>query len=79
MTAHLARAAVLVEQQRYEQAIGELQLHLGQQSEDATAHALMSQCFLNLERYDEAQAEAQQAIHLAPDEPLGFRMLSSTL
>jgi tetratricopeptide (TPR) repeat protein len=76
MTAHLSRAVVLVQQQRYEQAIGELQLHLGQQSEDATAHALMSQCFLELERYDEAQTEAQQAIHLAPDESLGYRMLA---
>ncbi len=76
MTPQFSRAIVLIEQRRYEQAIGELQLHLGQQAEDAYAHALLAQCHLQLEHYDEAQRHAEQAIHLAPDAALGYRMLA---
>ncbi|QDU25922.1 Tetratricopeptide repeat protein [Anatilimnocola aggregata] len=79
MTPHLSRALVLIEQNRYAQALGELQLHLGQNADDAVAHALMSQCHLNLEHYDEAQQQAAHAIHLAPDESIGYRMLAAVL
>ncbi|WP_425617824.1 tetratricopeptide repeat protein [Anatilimnocola sp. NA78] len=77
MTPHLSRALVLIEQNRYAQALGELQLHLGQHAEDAFAHALMSQCHLRLNNYDEAEQEAEQAVSLAPDQSIGYRMLAS--
>lgn len=79
MTAHLSRAIVLVDQFRYEQAIGELMLHLGQNSEDAHAHALLSRCHLALDHYDEAQRHAQEAIGLAPDSSLGYETLAAVL
>jgi tetratricopeptide (TPR) repeat protein len=79
MTPQLARAHVLIDQNRYEQALGELQLHLGQHAEDYEALALQALCLLRLERYDEAQQQAQAAIHLAPDQPIGYRMLAGVL
>ncbi len=79
MTPQFARALVLIQQDRYEQALGELQLHLGQHPEDGDAHAQMAHCLLQLERYDEAQQQAQQAIHLAPDESIGYGVLAEVL
>jgi Flp pilus assembly protein TadD len=76
MTPQLSRAIVLVQQHRYEQAIGELTLHLGQQTQDAHAHALLAQCHLALDHYDEAQQHAQEAIALAPDSSVGYEMLA---
>ncbi len=79
MTPQLARAIVLIEQNRYEQAIGELQLHLAEHAEDAQALAWQAYCLSRLERYDEAQQQAQHAIHLAPDESFGYRVLAEIL
>jgi Flp pilus assembly protein TadD len=77
MSPQLSRAILLAQQHRYEQAIGELMMHLGQNTQDAHAHALLAQCHLALDHYDEAQRHAQEAIALAPDNALGYEMLAS--
>lgn len=79
MTQYLTRGIVLVQQHRYEQAIGELTLHLGQKSDDPQAHALLARCHLELDHYDEAQRHAGEAIHLAPDRSLGYETLAGVL
>ncbi len=79
MTQHLSRALVLIDQHRHEQAIGELTLHLAQNSDDALAHALLARCHLALDHYDEAQRHAEEAIGLAPDQSTGYQMLAAVL
>ena len=76
MSQHFQRGQLLFEQGRYEQAIGELQLHLGQQAEDPQTHALMAMSFLRLDKLREATEHAQRAIHLSPDVSIGYYALS---
>ena len=73
---HFQRGQLLYEQGRYEQAIGEFQLHLGQQAEDPLTHALMAMCFTRLEKFREATEHAQRAIHLSPDVSIGYYALA---
>jgi Tfp pilus assembly protein PilF len=76
MSQHFQRGQLLFEQGRYEQAIGELQLHLGQQAEDPLTHALMAMCFTRLDKLREATEHAQRAIHLSPDVSIGYHALA---
>jgi tetratricopeptide (TPR) repeat protein len=76
MAQHFQRGQLLYEQGRYEQAIGEFQLHLGQHAEDPLTHALMAMCFTRLEKLREATEHAQRAIHLSPDVSVGYWALS---
>lgn len=63
----LARARVLHSQSRYQQAIGELSLHLTEMPDDVEAHCLKALCLGELEQYEEATEHAQQAVAAAPD------------
>ena len=76
MSQHFQRGQLLFEQGRYEQAVGEFQLHLGQQAEDPLTHALMAMCFTRLEKLREATEHAQRAIHLSPDVSIGYHALA---
>jgi tetratricopeptide (TPR) repeat protein len=76
MSQHFQRGQLLYEQGRYEQAIGEFQLHLGQQAEDSLTHALMAMCFTRLDKLREATEHAQRAIHLSPDVSIGYYALA---
>ncbi|REK12230.1 MAG: tetratricopeptide repeat protein [Planctomycetota bacterium] len=66
------RALVLIEQERYQQAEGELRQALVADPNDAEAHAALAICLAGLEKYAEATEAAGMAIGLAPDEPFGF-------
>jgi Flp pilus assembly protein TadD len=79
MFPHFHRASVLYQQGRYDQAIGELHLHLGQTADDPVAHALLALCFAHKEQYAEATGSAQRAVHLAPDQPLGHYALAQIM
>ena len=72
----LERAKLLYHQDRPDQALMELRLHLLEDPEDFDAHALMGLCLVTGEKYDEAQQHAQQAIHLAPEESFGYYALA---
>jgi tetratricopeptide (TPR) repeat protein len=69
MNDHLDRARLLLERHRPAQAEPWLRRQLTLEPHDAQAHALLALCLVRLERFREALAEAQQAIHLAPDSP----------
>lgn len=69
MNPHLERALLLYQQSRHELAEKELHQALGQDPQDAFAHALLGLCLGAREKFDEATGETQQAIHLAPDFP----------
>lgn len=79
MSAHFQRAVVLLQQSRFEDAIGELHLHLGQHTGDAIAHGLLARCFLAVDKFDEATEHAQQAIASNPEEPCGHESLARVM
>jgi Flp pilus assembly protein TadD len=63
----LARAQLLLEQSRYDQAERELRAGLVQWPQDARLHAMLAVCLLPQERWAEATGEAAEAVRLAPD------------
>jgi Flp pilus assembly protein TadD len=76
MSAHFQRAELLFEQDRFDQAVGELQIHLGQDPNDAYAHSLMAISLANLGKTKEALTHAQEAMSLAPDWPYSYVALA---
>lgn len=79
MDANWQRAMLLYQQRRYEQAIGELQLQLGQDSADFLTHGLLALCYNALENFDAATDHAQQAIHGGPDQAFGYYALARVM
>ncbi len=69
MNPHLQRAFMLVEQARYELAEQQLGQALAADPQNATAHALFAICLSHREKFQEASAAGEMAIHLAPDDP----------
>lgn len=77
MSIHLNRAQLLMQQHRYDLAEEQLRLALSEGTQAGTAHALLALCLLARDKFEEATMEAQQAIHDAPDEALGFYALAA--
>jgi tetratricopeptide (TPR) repeat protein len=67
MSNHLARAQLLLEQSRPQQAEQELRKYLGEEPRDAVGHSLLAQCMSALGRDKDALAAAREGVHLAPD------------
>jgi tetratricopeptide (TPR) repeat protein len=79
MNINIERAQILMEQSRFELAEEQLRLALAQDSSDSRAHALLALCLSNRDQFDDATAEAEQAIHISPDHALGFYALSAVM
>ncbi len=79
MSAHFARAQVLLEQSRYDLAETELRRALADEPSDPYAHALLAQCLAELDKLGPATAEAREAIRLAPDAPMCHFVLAQVL
>ena len=80
MSELLARAQLLMAQQRYDLAEKELRRLIGEQPDEAMAYASLAICIASdEERYDQATQAAEQAIQLEPDEPYCFYALSLVL
>ena len=75
----VARAELLLHQDRYEQAADTLRQALLQSPEDAHVHRLLAICLSEQEKFDEATSHAQQAVHLAPEDPYTHYVLCSVL
>ncbi|MEM9186676.1 MAG: tetratricopeptide repeat protein [Planctomycetota bacterium] len=67
MTAHLQRAQLLIEQNRYADAERELGQSLAHSPDDAWTHALMALCLSRRDAHREASEHGRQAIAAAPD------------
>ena len=65
----LDRALLLLQQRRFDLAEQELRQVLATDPSYFPAHAWLSLTLLEMKRYAEAETEAEQAIHLAPDHP----------
>ncbi|GAB3636486.1 hypothetical protein GCM10027422_20760 [Hymenobacter arcticus] len=73
----LARAQLLMQQSRPEQAASELRRHLTRDPHEPVAHALLAVCLLDDEpQLPTAQQEAELAIHLAPEYDFAFYALA---
>lgn len=79
MTENLRRAELLLQQDRYQQAEGELRLYLAGDPENGYAHALLAMCLVELKQFDPAEASARQAVALSPASSLGHRVLGVVL
>ena len=67
MSAALQRGLLLAQQGRNEQAVAELQNHLGTEPTDAFAHALTAMCLSDMEKFGDAAQHVAEAIQLQPD------------
>ena len=73
----LARAQLLMQQNRPDQAASELRRHLTRDPREPVAHALLAVCLLDEEaQLPTAQQEAELAIHLAPEYDFAFYALA---
>ncbi len=73
----LARAQLLMQQNRPDQAASELRRHLTRDPHEPVAHALLAVCLLDEEaQLPTAQQEAELAIHLAPEYDFAFYALA---
>jgi len=79
MNAPFERALLLYEQARFDLAENELRKTLGNDPNEADAHALLGLCLAEREQYREATHEAQTAIHLLPDLPFAHYALAAIL
>lgn len=79
MNAHLQRALLLLDQGRHALAEGEVRQALGQDPNDAFAHAVLALALMGREKRAEATEAARQAIHLAPDFPYPHFALARVL
>lgn len=67
MSAAFQRGLLLAQQGRNEQAVEELQNHIGMEPNDAFAHALIAMCLSDLEKFGDAAQHIAEAIQLQPD------------
>ncbi len=76
----LQRAQLLISQNRPELAADQLRQLLSQNPDFAEAHALLALCMSHdRDQWHDATREAEQAIHLAPDESLSHYALATVL
>ena len=68
MNINIERAQLLMQQSRFELAEEQLRLALASDSSDSRTHAFLALCMLNRDKYDDATAEAEQAINISPDQ-----------
>jgi tetratricopeptide (TPR) repeat protein len=76
---HFQRGLLLYQQRRFDDAVGELRLQLGDDSEDSLTHGFLALSLNELEQYPAATEHAQRAIHLAPDEAFGHFALARVM
>lgn len=80
MSEQLARAQLLMAQQRYDLAEKELRRLIGEQPDEAMAYSCLAICIAEDEkRYDQATQAAEQAVRLEPDESYCYYALSLVL
>jgi tetratricopeptide (TPR) repeat protein len=77
MSDHLARAQMLLAQNRYELAERELGLALAETPQEPALHATLALCLIEQNKLPGALEAAREAIHLGPDEPYSHYCLAA--
>ncbi len=67
MSRHLERGQLLVQSNRFEEAIKEFSLELANNPENPLAHCMLGICFAQLQQFDQAIQHGERAVSLAPD------------
>jgi tetratricopeptide (TPR) repeat protein len=73
----IERGTLLYRTGRHELAEQEFRAALAADPADALAHAMLGHCLLQRQQFDEAAAEAQQAIQLRPDWDAGYATVAA--
>jgi tetratricopeptide (TPR) repeat protein len=76
---HVSRAALLLEQSRYDLAEAELRLALAEDPDNGRLHSFLALCLAERGALDEAQAEADRGVALEPDAPSAHFMRAQIL
>jgi len=76
MSLQIEKAQLLIEQQRFEQAIKELNQELVSNPDEPYVHALLAICLRQLDRSKEALDSAKRAVQVGPDYAYGHYVLS---
>lgn len=84
MNMHMERALILIQQNRWDMAQKELEQGLAQEPNNASAHAMLSHCFLHSpaptqQQLQRATEEAEEAIRCDPGYPSGFAALARVM
>lgn len=79
MSEHFQRAMLLAAQDRHQQALEEFQLELAHDPQNPVVHPLMALSLVDLERFDEAEDQARQGVHLKPDRAFAHYALARVL
>ena len=79
MNPNLQRGLLLYQQARPALAEAEFRQALGEQPDDAHAHAMLALCLAQGEKFAEATTEAQTAVHLQPDFPFAHYALAHVM
>jgi tetratricopeptide (TPR) repeat protein len=73
------RGSALLKTGRFELAENEFRSALGQEPQNALAHAMLSLCLCRRKLYADATTEAEQAVHLRPDWAFAYTCLATVL
>ena len=76
---HTARAQLLMDRGRFDQAAREFRAALVEDPNDPHAHAMLAVCLSEMDEHEEAVASARRAVAVAPDETIGHAMLATVL
>ena len=79
MSQELKRGILLHEQGRSKEAVGELLLALANDPSEGTALYYLIECFLDLQKYDDAEKHARELIALKPDHSIAYYSLARVL
>lgn len=79
MNAHLPRAQLLLQQQRYDMAEAELRQAIGAEPDDAAAHALLGLSLTRQNKNREAVEACRRAVSLGPDIPFCHYAMAGVL
>lgn len=79
MEAAYQRALLLHEQRRFADAERELKQVLAGDPHNAEAHAMLGLCLAQRDAYEEATAEADASVGLAPDQPFGHYVRAAVM
>jgi len=71
-----SRAQILINQNRFDLAEKELQMHLAENPNDGFSHAYLALSYIGLNKYEKALESAQRSVSLIPDTAFALYVLS---
>lgn len=79
MNQHVTQAQLLMQRERYDEALAMLQRGLAEDPDDGLTHALLGACQTATQDFRDAEASLRRAISLEPEQSLGYYFYGSLL